>query len=104
VIHHKFLVCDFNDRKPVVFAGSSNLAAGGEEENGDNLLAIYDRKVATTYAVEAIRLIDHYRFRAAMRTATPAEPLRLRRRSERWAAPWFDPANPRYEERLLFVR
>jgi hypothetical protein len=104
VIHHKFLVCDFNDRKPVVFAGSSNLAAGGEEENGDNLLAIYDRKVATTYAVEAIRLIDHYRFRAAMRTATPAEPLRLRRRSERWATPWLDPADPRYEERLLFVR
>jgi hypothetical protein len=31
----------------------------------DNLLAFYDRNVVTTYALEAVRLIDHYRFRAA---------------------------------------
>ena len=104
VIHHKFVVCDFNDLEPMVFAGSSNLAAGGEESNGDNLLAIADRRVATTYAVEALRLIDHYRFRAAMKTATAAEPLRLKTRSERWAAPWFDEGDPRNHERLLFVR
>ena len=104
VIHHKFVVVDFNDADPVVFAGSSNLAAGGERLNGDNLLAFYDRNVATTYAVEAIRLIDHYRFRAAMRTATSAEPLRLKRRSERWTRPYYDPANRRRQERLLFVR
>jgi phosphatidylserine/phosphatidylglycerophosphate/cardiolipin synthase-like enzyme len=104
VIHHKFVVCDFNDLEPVVFAGSSNLAGGGEENNCDNLLAIADRAVATTYAVEALRLIDHYRFRAAMKKATSAEPLRLRTRSERWATRWFEEADPRYQERLLFVR
>jgi len=104
VIHHKFVVVDFNDAGPVVFAGSSNLAAGGETENGDNLLAFYDRNVATTYAVEAVRLIDHYRFRAAMKTATAAKPLTLKKRSEHWADGFFDPKNPRFLERTFFVR
>lgn len=104
VIHHKFVVADFNDLEPVVFAGSSNLAAGGETLNGDNLVAFYDRRIASIYAVEAVRLIDHYRFRAAMRTATNVKPLRLKRRSERWAAAFYDPRNPRSRERLLFVR
>jgi hypothetical protein len=39
-----------------------------------------------------------------MKKATAAEPLRLRTRSERWATRWFDEADPRYQERLLFVR
>ena len=104
VIHHKFVVVDFNDLEPAVFAGSSNLAAGGEEDNGDNLLAFYDRNVASMYAVEAMRLIDHYNFRAAMKNATKAEPLRLKGRGEGWADDWFDATNQRHRERLLFVR
>lgn len=39
-IHHKFVVCGFNGNDPVVFCGSSNVAQGGEEANGDNLLMI----------------------------------------------------------------
>jgi hypothetical protein len=104
VIHHKFVVVDFNDAEPVVFTGSSNLSDGGETKNADNLLAFYDRNIAGTYAVEAIRLIDHYRFRAAMRTASAAQPLRLKRRGERWAAGYYERDNPRRMERLLFVR
>jgi phosphatidylserine/phosphatidylglycerophosphate/cardiolipin synthase-like enzyme len=103
VIHHKFVVVDFNGDDPAVFAGSSNLAAGGEEENGDNLLAFRDPAIASTYAVEAIRLIDHYRFRAAMKESTKAEPLRLRTRSERWAAPYFERGTPKFRERVLFA-
>ena len=103
VIHHKFVVVDFNDANPVVFAGSSNLSSGGEKENGDNLVAFRDRTVATTYAVEAIKLIDHYRFRAVKRAATAQEPLRLKTRSEQWARDYYDPAQPKCRERLLFV-
>src|SRR5262249_9458087 len=40
-VHHKFVVCGFNGNNPVVYCGSSNLALGGEESNGDNLLAIH---------------------------------------------------------------
>ena len=62
-IHHKFIVCDFNGTDAVVYCGSSNLAEGGEEQNGDNLIAIYDTDIATVFAIEAIGLVDHFNFR-----------------------------------------
>jgi hypothetical protein len=103
VIHNKFVVVDFNGESPAVFAGSSNLAEGGEHENGDNLLVFRDAAIASTYAVEAIRLIDHYRFRAAMKEATTAAPLRLKTRSERWADPYFAAGSAKHRERVLFA-
>jgi phosphatidylserine/phosphatidylglycerophosphate/cardiolipin synthase-like enzyme len=103
VIHHKFVVVDFNDQHPVVFTGSSNLAEGGEQSNGDNLLAIYDPGVVTAYAVEAIRLIDHYHFRVIMKDATDVKPLQLQGASAqpKWWEPYYDPQNVKYHERLL---
>jgi hypothetical protein len=61
-IHDKFVVCGFNGKDPVVYCGSSNLASGGEQVNGDNLLAIHDGDVATAFAIEALLLVDHYNF------------------------------------------
>jgi phosphatidylserine/phosphatidylglycerophosphate/cardiolipin synthase-like enzyme len=106
VIHHKFVVVDFTEATPVVFAGSSNLSSGGEEKNGDNLLAITDRVVATKYAVEAIRLVDHYHFRVVTHRATTAHPLVLRSgdAAEKWWAPYYDKKNIKYRERVLFSR
>ena len=103
VIHNKFVVVDFNDENPVVFAGSSNLAEGGEEENGDNLVCFADAGVAETYAVEAIRLIDHYRFRAVQKEATDDAPLALKRSAAEWVPPYYDRSDARYLERTLFA-
>jgi len=61
-VHHKFVVCGFNDDDAVVYCGSSNLASGGEELNGDNLVAIHDTDVATAFAIEAVALVDHFNF------------------------------------------
>lgn len=61
-IHDKFVICGINGPDPVVYCGSSNLALGGEQDNGDNLLAIHDADVATAFAIEALLLIDHYNF------------------------------------------
>ena len=61
-VHHKFVVCGFNGDDPVVYCGSSNLAPGGEESNGDNLLAMHDEDVATVFAIEALALVDHFDF------------------------------------------
>jgi hypothetical protein len=101
VIHHKFVVTDFNGPRPLVFAGSSNLAGGGEEDNGDNLVCFSDRDIATRYAVEAIKLVDHYRFRAVMQQATDDQPLQLKSRSANWAADYYNPASPRCRERTV---
>jgi phosphatidylserine/phosphatidylglycerophosphate/cardiolipin synthase-like enzyme len=68
-MHHKFVVCDFNGKNPVAFTGSSNLAQGGEEGNGDNLIEIRDPKVVVAYAVQAVSIFDHYGFRNRMKTA-----------------------------------
>jgi hypothetical protein len=105
VIHDKFVVVDFNGDNPVVFTGSSNLAAGGEQQNGDNLLAIYDPAVATAYAVEAIRLVDHYHFRAMMKKAAASTPLSLQGpddKGPKWWQPYYDPKDIGAQERVLF--
>jgi phosphatidylserine/phosphatidylglycerophosphate/cardiolipin synthase-like enzyme len=106
VVHHKFVVVDFNDSDPVVFTGSSNLSAGGEKNNGDNLIATFDRGIATAYAVEAVRLLDHYEFRSKMMQATEVKPMKLKGPDDRprWWAPCFDPNHIKYRDRLLFSK
>ncbi len=68
-VHHKFVVTDFNLATAKVFTGSSNLAPSGEKGNGDHLIMIEDCKVATAYAIEALRVFDHLHFRSRMRDA-----------------------------------
>jgi hypothetical protein len=103
VIHHKFVVCDFNDSSPVLFCGSSNLSSGGETHNGDNLIAFYDKKVATSYAVEAIRLFDHYRFRNLSQKSTASNPLILDAAGV-WIKRYYDKKNIKFLERKLLSR
>ena len=67
--HHKFVVTDFNLPSAKVFTGSSNLSPGGEAGNGDNLVMIEDPRVATSYAIEALRIFDHLHFRTVMSDA-----------------------------------
>jgi hypothetical protein len=68
-IHDKFVICGLNGPDPVVYCGSSNLATGGEEANGDNLLEIHDADVCTAFAIEALLLVDHYNFLDRFATA-----------------------------------
>jgi hypothetical protein len=105
VIHHKFVVVDFNDENPQVFCGSSNLAQGGEESNGDNMLAISDPAIAVLYGVEAIKLVDHYEFRALMSQATSTAPMLLQGpgATPAWWASAYDPTSIKNTERNLFA-
>jgi len=103
-IHHKFVVKDFNGADPVVYCGSSNLAAGGESENGDNLLEINDRAIATAYAVEAIGLFDHYRFRSKERGAKKrGEPFTLAAK-DTWTRDFYDPKRVNALQRKTYAR
>lgn len=105
IVHHKFVVVDFNGTNPVVFGGSSNLAEGGETSNGDNLVAIYDRAIATAFAIEGIRLVDHYAFAEALKKAgTGGQPLRLKFDGEKWWLRYYTAGDIREKERQLFSR
>ena len=101
-IHHKFVVTDFNGAKPRVFTGSSNLAGGGEQANGDNLIELTDPEIVQAYAVEAIRLVDHYHFRAALKSAKKTKPLELDG-TDAWAKPFYDASDVKMRERLTFI-
>ena len=92
-LHHKFVVIDFDQPTGRVYTGSYNFSDPADTANGENLLVIKDRRVAVAYAVEALRLFDHYHFRLTKRTKEEAgEPLVLtkppRAPNEQ---PWWQP-------------
>ncbi len=116
-IHHKFVVCGFNGDDPVVYCGSSNLALGGEQDNGDNLIAIHDADVATAFAIEALLLVDHFEFLSRLAeeqgtatatvTATPAADAAKAEwflsTTDRWVKPYFDGSDLKSVDRELFA-
>lgn len=117
-VHHKFVVCGFRGNDPTVFCGSSNLSLGGEQANGDNLLAIRDPEVATAFAIEAIGLIDHFNFLngldkvPAARDEAAANPDKRESAvesgwflstSDGWVGKYFDPDDLHCKDRKLFA-
>ncbi len=101
-IHHKFVVIDFNTPNATVFCGSSNLAQGGEESNGDNLLMISDPDIVTVFAIEAIRLIDHYQFRNIQAASNDTTPLILKTDNV-WYQRYFDPTDLYFLDKKTFL-
>ena len=71
-MHHKFIVIDFDKPTARVYLGSYNFSVAADTKNGENLLLIRDRRVATSYAIEALRIFDHYHFRVAQQEANKA--------------------------------
>jgi phosphatidylserine/phosphatidylglycerophosphate/cardiolipin synthase-like enzyme len=65
-MHHKFVVIDFNTNNACVYLGSHNFSRTADNKNGENLLRIRDRRIAVSYMIEALRLFDHYHFRAVL--------------------------------------
>jgi phosphatidylserine/phosphatidylglycerophosphate/cardiolipin synthase-like enzyme len=107
-IHDKFVVVDFSADNPTVFTGSSNLASGGETQNGDSLAMIEDQSVAMMYAIEAIAMFDHYHFRKAMERVTVAQPLSLwypgkPNAPTPWWKEYYDPQKIQLRDRCLFA-
>jgi hypothetical protein len=108
-IHDKFVVVDFNAGNPTVFTGSSNLASGGEQANGDSLAMIEDAAVANMFAIEAVALFDHYHFRKVMQQVTvkqppltlwyPGKPNAL----VPWWKAYYDPTRIQMRDRYLFA-
>jgi hypothetical protein len=89
--HNKFVVVDFNLPTAKVFTGSCNMSVSGEVHNGDNLICIEDPRVATSYAIEAIRIFDHLEFRTKMKGADEPKSLTLAKPTSMSGEPaWFE--------------
>jgi phosphatidylserine/phosphatidylglycerophosphate/cardiolipin synthase-like enzyme len=106
-MHHKFVVCDFNGENPTLFTGSSNLSPSGEANNGDNLVRITNPRIVVPYAIEAVKLFDHFAFRLSVE-AHGGQPKVLQRPPTGANKPWFDvyfvPGSSRFIDRALFTR
>lgn len=117
-VHHKFVVCGFNGDDPVVYCGSSNLAFLGEQQNGDNLLAIRDGDVATVFALEALGLVDHFDFldRAAAAAGSSDKKPKFASKqqvadsagfflgtTDKWVGPYYDDNDLHSVDRQLFA-
>ncbi|MEH3138786.1 MAG: phospholipase D-like domain-containing protein [Mycobacterium kyogaense] len=115
-IHHKFVVVDFDKPGAKVFTGSSNFSPSGENNNGDHMVVIEDQRIATAYAIEALRVFDHLNFRNRMKDAVdpkkPIDPLVLlkpvafapKMQKEPWFAKYYEPGSQRERDRLTFAR
>ncbi len=84
-----------------MFCGSSNFSEGGEKSNGDNLIAVQYQAIAVCYAVEAIHIYDHYRFRSQHEASTSENPLKLAS-DDKWTARYYNSKDIKYKERRLF--
>jgi phosphatidylserine/phosphatidylglycerophosphate/cardiolipin synthase-like enzyme len=106
-MHHKFIVIDFDKPTARVYLGSYNFSIPADKKNGENLLIIRDRRIAVSYAVEALRIFDHYHFRVVQKEAKKAKKKLQLARPPREAGekPWFaeDYTDPRkIRDRELF--
>lgn len=111
-LHHKFVVIDFDTPDARVYLGSYNFSSTADTKNGENLLLIRDRTVATSYMVEALRIYDHYRFRSLRKpsksgaSGKPARekvmelklPPEITSEDPWWKAYWDDPVRKRDRE------
>ena len=104
-VHDKFVVCGFNTPLAVVWLGSSNLALGGEQANGDNLIEIHDTDIATAFAIEALSLVDHFMFldehSSGIGNNTATAEIWLVP-TDTWTLSYYDPNDYHMRERLLF--
>ncbi|QMW23416.1 phospholipase D-like domain-containing protein [Sandaracinobacteroides saxicola] len=90
-LHHKFIVIDFDLPTARVYTGSYNVSRSADGKNGENFFCIRDRRVATAYMIEALRIFDHYHFRtkrAANRDSNT--PMLLQKPPAAGEKAWFD--------------
>ena len=108
-MHHKFVVIDFDTPDARVYFGSYNFSEPADQDNGENLVFVKDRTIATSYMIEAIRLYDHYRFRTVqedskgkgLKVLTLSVPPSKPSAKPWWQRYWDDPI--RRQDRLLFA-
>ena len=96
----KFIVIDFDQPDAVVFAGSASFSEAGAMSNGDNLLEIHDPSIATQFAIEALQMIDHYRFLATSYKNEGELQLAVK---DNWWRSYYSPRDMRSLERKILA-
>ncbi|MFZ1591565.1 MAG: phospholipase D-like domain-containing protein [Chitinophagales bacterium] len=103
-IHHKFIVVNFKGKDPTVYCGSSNLSFTPEQKNGDNLLEIHDDDIVTAFAIEALRLVDHFHWRNNELSDKPMFLDDLSDSNDMWYEAWFNSKDLKNRQRKLYIK
>jgi len=116
-VHTKFMLVDPLGCMPVTISGSANFSQASVRKNDENMLFVTgDTRVSDLYFVEFWRLFQHWRFRERVsqrmwdrRSASsggskmpPLINLHLVD-SDSWAAPFYDPAHQKCQEREMLM-
>jgi hypothetical protein len=68
--------------------GSYNFSKPADNENGENLLLIKDRRIAVSYMIQALTIFDHYHFRVLQAKADASDkPFQLKKSPIRTSRP-----------------
>ncbi len=90
-MHHKFIVIDFDKPTARVYLGSYNFSRPADNDNGENLLLIKDRRIAVSYMIQALTLFDHYHFRVLQAKADASnKPIQLKNAPKPGQKPWWE--------------
>jgi hypothetical protein len=105
-MHHKFVVIDFGLPSARVYFGSYNFSGTADTKNGENLFCVRDRRVAVSFAIEALRIFDHYHFRVTQAEGQKArKQIALQLPPQAGETAWWEPfyTDPiRIRDRELF--
>jgi phosphatidylserine/phosphatidylglycerophosphate/cardiolipin synthase-like enzyme len=91
LVHHKFILIDYNTPDSVVITGSANYSHNSSQNNDENTLVLHrDRRVAEMYFAEFFRLYEHYRARWLVSIhQTQSEPLYYLAEDGSWARTYY---------------
>jgi len=90
-MHHKFIIIDFDTPDARLYMGSYNFSDPADTKNGENLLLIKDKRIVTSYMIEALRIFDHYHFRVGQASKkSKKNQLTLQKPPKGKSKPWFD--------------
>jgi len=78
IVHHKFIILDFNTPDCTVITGSANYSNNSTEKNDENTLIIRrDSQIADMYFAEFVRLYEHYRSRSMIMRSRKEDAMSL---------------------------
>jgi hypothetical protein len=77
---------------------------GPEQKNGDNLLEIRDKDIVTAFAIEALRLVDHFHWRNNELSNKPMKLDALNTPAKAWHKSWFNAEDLHNLQRELYIK
>jgi phosphatidylserine/phosphatidylglycerophosphate/cardiolipin synthase-like enzyme len=108
-LHTKVLLIDPLGASPTVISGSANFSPDSTDANDENMLVVNgDTELADVYFTEFARIFNHFyaRYWASelekRHTGDESDTKSFLEETDAWIAPYFNPASPKYLQRVLF--